>query len=186
VARNIPKHAKLAFRGQTVSVYQWRQKMFDGSYETFEAIKRAYTVQMIPVVGDKVAIVHEEQPGVGSWWGLVGGRMDEGEKPAHAARRELLEETGLVPKKLKLLRTFNVPHSQVDWNVYLFLANGCRKVAEQDLDAGEKITVHYVTLDKLLNLNGRLGPDIALYFNEIRNDGKRLQAFKKELFGSGD
>ena len=184
MTRNIPKNAKLAFKGKTVSVYQWKQKMFDGSYETFEAIKRAYTVQIIPVIGNKIAIVHEEQPGVGSWWGLVGGRIDRGETPFHAAKRELIEETGLISKQWKLLKTFDAPYSQVDWNVYLFLAKGCNRIAEQNLDAGERIDVHYVTLGKLLDLNGRLGPDISLYFNMIKHDKMSFDAFKRELFSS--
>ena len=33
-------------------------------------------------------------------WEFVHGRIDSGEKPAHAARRELREETGFVTKKL--------------------------------------------------------------------------------------
>lgn len=33
-------------------------------------------------------------------WETVHGKIDEGEKPAAAARRELKEETGLVPERL--------------------------------------------------------------------------------------
>ncbi len=182
MARNIPKNAKLAFKGQTVSIYQWRQRMFDGSYETFEAIKRAYTVQIIPVVDDKVVIVHEEQPGIGSWYGMVGGRIDEGELPLHAAKRELLEETGLVAKKLVLLKRFSTPKSQIDWVIYLYLAKDCKKVAEQDLDAGERINTYTVPVEKLLDLKGRLGADMTLYFSDIKNDKKKLRAFKDKLF----
>lgn len=34
-------------------------------------------------------------PGQGSWWNTMGGGIDEGETPAAAAVRELVEETGL-------------------------------------------------------------------------------------------
>jgi 8-oxo-dGTP pyrophosphatase MutT (NUDIX family) len=33
-------------------------------------------------------------------WEFVHGRIDKGETPTHAARRELLEETGLITEKL--------------------------------------------------------------------------------------
>ena len=34
-------------------------------------------------------------PEAGSWWNTTGGGIDEGETPAQAAARELVEETGL-------------------------------------------------------------------------------------------
>ena len=34
-------------------------------------------------------------PDAGSWWNTTGGGIDEGETPAQAAARELVEETGL-------------------------------------------------------------------------------------------
>lgn len=49
----IPEDAKLVFKGVIFDVYQWEQEMFDGTYETFEAIKRVGTVQIIPTIGDK-------------------------------------------------------------------------------------------------------------------------------------
>jgi hypothetical protein len=36
MAIKTPKGAKLAFRGVVFDVYQWKQRMFDGSYQTFE------------------------------------------------------------------------------------------------------------------------------------------------------
>ncbi len=37
----IPPNAKRVFKGIIFDVYQWQQKMFDGSKETFEMLKRA-------------------------------------------------------------------------------------------------------------------------------------------------
>lgn len=39
-----------------------------------------------------------------SGWGLPGGFIDEGEQPAAAVKRELLEETGLALREISLYR----------------------------------------------------------------------------------
>lgn len=44
------------------------------------------------------------------------------------------------------------PVSKIDWVVYTFIAKGLKKVADMNLDAGEKITLKPVTLDEFLKL----------------------------------
>jgi 8-oxo-dGTP pyrophosphatase MutT (NUDIX family) len=47
---------------------------------------------------DRVLLIHGRDPGrpdLPSWWITPGGGLDDGETRADAARRELLEETGL-------------------------------------------------------------------------------------------
>jgi putative (di)nucleoside polyphosphate hydrolase len=48
--------------------------------------------------------------GVGQWWQMPQGGVDEGEQPEQAARRELFEETGV--------RSINVIARTKDWLVY--------------------------------------------------------------------
>ena len=43
----IPKDARCVFKGVIFEVWQWEQKMFDGSMATFERIKRPDTVVII-------------------------------------------------------------------------------------------------------------------------------------------
>ena len=45
--------------------------------------------------GDELLVL-ERSPVRGGYWNLVAGGVEEGETPAEAARRELLEETGLA------------------------------------------------------------------------------------------
>ena len=76
IKQTIPDNAKKVFTGITYDVYQWEQKMFDGTYSTFEILKRRLGVQVIVVIKDKILLLKEEQPGKGKFISLVGGCAD--------------------------------------------------------------------------------------------------------------
>jgi hypothetical protein len=46
---SIPTDAKMIFKGKLFEVWQWEQKMFDGSVETFEHLKRPNMAVVIPI-----------------------------------------------------------------------------------------------------------------------------------------
>jgi len=62
-------------------------------------------------------------------WELPAGRLDPGEKPLEAARRELAEETGYRARKWTRMASFWVSPGYVQERMTIFLA--------QDLTAGE-------------------------------------------------
>lgn len=150
-AKLIPRNASLVFKGKIFDVYQWQQEMFDGSSETFEMLKRVDTIKVIAIKDEKIVVLDEKQPHH-EFFDIPGGRHDhENETELGAAKRELLEETGLSFKTWKLL-SITQPHTKMDWFVYLFLAIDFESQTEQKLDAGEKITVKYFSLDELKKL----------------------------------
>ncbi len=150
---HIPGKAKKVFSGVIFNVYQWPQKMFDGSLATFERVIRQNTVVIIPIVGDKIVTVKQKQPGTDWYYDLPSGRMDIiGESPKNAALRELLEETGFTPKSIKLWKTYS-PSGKVVQKIYFFIARGCIKTAEQKLDPGEKIESQILTFEQFLELS---------------------------------
>ena len=148
----IPANAKLVFRGKLFDVYQWRQRMFDGSYQTFEKLKRVDTVMVVPTTSQgKIILIDEEQPGRGSFLSAVGGRVEQGESVLDTAKRELLEETGHEAYEFSLWDAVQ-PVSKIDWAVYTFIAKGSTKVSDPKPDAGEKITPRFVSFDEFINL----------------------------------
>jgi len=158
----IPQHAKRVFKGAIFDVYQWEQEMFDGTKETFEKLKRPDTVVIFPVLEDgRILLTEQEQPGKERFIGAAGGRVDEGEGVLEAAKRELLEETGYEATEF-ILWDAQQPVSKIDWAVYTFVAKGMKKIADMNLDAGEKITLKPVSFDELLNL----ATDKNVYFAE--------------------
>ena len=91
----IPPEASRVFEGQIFDTYQWSQTMFDGSSHTFEMLKRPDTVTVMCVVDEKVLVIDEEQPHVGTRRSFPGGRVDDTDASVEAAaKREVLEETG--------------------------------------------------------------------------------------------
>ena len=157
--RPLPKGVKLnslngekVFSGVRFDVYQWKQKVFDGTTETYETIRRKDSVIVIPVVGDEVYLVNESQPHVdGSWLGVVAGGVEDGEDLEVAAKRELLEETGMTFKNLYLVDVQQYM-SGIEWFGYIFIATDLVSEGPQSLEGGEKIEVAKVTVDKLIEL----------------------------------
>jgi ADP-ribose pyrophosphatase len=147
-AKLVPAEATCVFEGKIFSVWQWQQEMYDGSFETFEMLKRPDIVTVVAVKGDRIIIVDQEQPTMKPFMDLPGGRHDiQNETELEAAKRELLEETGMSFKTWKLIevRQF-LP--KIENFLYLFLATDFESQVEQNLDAGEKITVREVSFDE--------------------------------------
>ena len=71
-----PPEAKRVFAGVIFDTYQWQQKMFDGSFSTFEMLKRPDTVEVIALKGDRIIVLEQEQPTLGSFRILPGCRSD--------------------------------------------------------------------------------------------------------------
>ncbi len=182
MAIKTPKGAKLVFRGAIFDVYQWKQRMFDGSYQTFERLKRPYTVSIIATFKNKVLIAHEEQPLGKRELGLFAGRMEKGESPIKAAKRELLEESGMASDKWHLIKVFD-PVSKIDWKVYLFSAANCRRAADQQLDSGERIKISRVSFEKFMSLSHRFDGNLGNYLSEINESKKTRDRLRKLLFG---
>lgn len=148
----LPPNAKRVFKGIIYDVYQWEQKLFDGSVATFEMLSRPDAVRVLAVRDDKIVILKQEQPDIGYFIDLPGGRHDiDREDELQAAQRELLEETGLIFKDWKLIQAEQL-HFKIDQVMYLFLASNFEKQVEPHRDAGEKIEVAFMTLDEVKGL----------------------------------
>lgn len=147
----IPDHAERVFKGQIFDVYQWPQKLFDGSTATFEMLKRPDTIQVIAIRDGKLTMVHDEQPNRASEISFPGGRADEDATWLDAAKRELLEETGLKFKTWKLIAAYQ-PMPKIEQFVAWFVATDFESKQPQKLDAGERIKVEMMDFDSVRDM----------------------------------
>lgn len=154
-ARLVPTKAEKVFHGEIYDVYQWPQKLFDGSTATFEMVSRPDTVKVIAVKNDKIVIVKQRQPTLDWYYDFPSGRHDDTqETELEAAKRELREETGMRFKNWKLIDV-GQPFIKIDWLVYTFLATDFIDQGAQDLDAGEEIEVMELSFGDVQKLAGQ-------------------------------
>ena len=183
--KKVPESSKKVFKGQIFDVYQWEQKMYDGSNEIFEKVVRPDTVLVIPVTKEgKIIVCEQSQPHRDKpYLSLISGRVEENEPPEEAAKRELLEETGFKPEELILWDQYSAG-TKIGWTIYTYIAKGCQKVSEQNLDPGEKISCDLVSFDEFLEiLTSKKVDDIHLTVKalEAKLDPKKMKQLKKFL-----
>jgi len=180
----IPENANRVFKGKLFEVYQWEQKLFDGSKTIFEKAKRPDTVIIFPILPDgRVLLLEQEQPGRSLSFDTPGGRIEEGEDVLVAAKREMLEETGYEAGEFILLDA-QQPVNKVDWAVYTFIAKDLKKIGNINPDAGEKIKLFPVDFDRLLDMvteENFYSPEPMIKFLEAKYDLEKRKKLE-ELF----
>lgn len=180
--QRVPADAKKVFSGILFDVYQWEQEMFDGTKATFEILKRPDTVVVFPILPDgKILLIDEQQPGKTALVGAPGGRIEEGEDVLTAASRELLEETGYEAEKFVLWEA-QQPVAKIDWAVYFLIAKGLKKIAEPNLDRGEKIKIKIVSFEEFIDSanDKRFGErTIVSEILQARLDSPKMAELKK-------
>ena len=148
----IPDKAEKVFAGVIFDVYQWQQRLFDGSMTTFEMLKRPDTVVAICIVDDKIVLINDHQPHTGRKVKFPGGRQSvEDMSIGDAAKRETQEETGYRFAHWRLIGVYQ-PFTKIEWFVHFFIAWGENQKGASNLDAGEQNTLSLLTFGELKRL----------------------------------
>lgn len=110
-------------------------RMPDGSVQDREVVEQYDAVGVVPILDDgAVVLLRQYRHPVGRYLLEVpAGKLDvEGEPREEAARRELVEETGLEAATLEPLTTFENSAGWTDEVTHLYLARGLRAAERPD------------------------------------------------------
>lgn len=132
---------------------------------TKEIVRHPGAVLIIPILdnGQIVMIRNERFVVKQNLWELPAGTIEEGEDPLHTAKREILEETGYRAEKIDYLFSFYTTPGFCDEIMYVYIARSL-VLENQQLDETEVITVHPLSLNKILEM----------IYNKDIQDGKTI------------
>jgi ADP-ribose pyrophosphatase len=97
---------RTVFEGRVFAVEVGEKKFPDGKTHEVEIVRHAPSVVLIPIEADgRIVIIKQfRAPLDRTTWEFPAGRVDPGESPEDAARRECEEEIGRVPHALERIR----------------------------------------------------------------------------------
>ena len=119
-------------------------KLADGKLQEYHVFEIHDAVAVVPVLPDgSIAMLWQYRHPLGrTHWEVPAGRVDEGESPAAAAERELLEETGYRAKRIVHLGGFYPTNGISPHHAELYAALDCERVQKPEPGPTEKLSVH--------------------------------------------
>lgn len=119
--------------------------------------------------GDDLLLIHRQHEPDAGFWNAPGGKIDRGEDPLDAARRELREEAGIEPGlNFRGVATAIVRSTGEHWTIFLFSAH----VEDRALTASHEGPLRWVPPDGLSALP--VLPDIPLLLPYIKGEQRPI------------
>jgi ADP-ribose pyrophosphatase len=131
-----------------------RKSLDSGAAGEFDVIDCFNWVNVIAITNtNEIIIVKQYRHGSDSvTLEIPGGAIDFSEDPGVAGKRELLEETGYSCENIELLGKVNPNPAFMTNTCFTYLATGCEKTAEQNLDPLEEIEVQLYPKEEIVSM----------------------------------
>ena len=145
--------SKEIFKGRVIRVTLDKVQLEDGTTSTREVVHHHGGACVLPVDADgNVTMVRQFRYALGEeLWELPAGKLEAGEDPFEAAKRELSEECGLTADTYTELGVVYPTVGYDSERIYLWAAEGLHTVG-QHLDAGEFLDVVKMPFAQALGL----------------------------------
>jgi len=103
-------------------------------------MRRCAMTVVLDEAGERVLLMRRHRFIVGRWvWELPGGYVDDGEDPAAAAVREVVEETGWRPRGVEFVMSCQPLIGNADYPQDLYLARGADRVGDPEADEAAEV-----------------------------------------------
>jgi ADP-ribose pyrophosphatase len=141
----------IVYRGRVFSVEEARRRFPNGHEHDVAIVRHAPSVVLIPMEADgRVVLIKQYRASVDrELWEFPAGRVDAGEEPEAAARRECEEEIGRVPARLERIGAFYPTPGYCDELLIFFRVSDLREPPADSPhrpDEDEDITARPVTV----------------------------------------
>jgi len=150
--------SEVKYTGCIVNVRQDDVLLSNGQKHHREVVEHPGGVVIIPVMDNRIILIRQwRYPVKGELIELPAGKLNKGEDPFLAAKRELTEETGYVAKKWEPLGfTYTTP-GFCDEKLYFYKASKL-DYRETNFDFGEIIEPYVIDIDHAINMvkNGKI------------------------------
>jgi ADP-ribose pyrophosphatase len=142
---------ELVYDGHFLKVQRDTIELPNGKRTAREYVLHPGAVVILPLLDDGTVLMERQYryPLHQVFIEFPAGKIDKGEDPLLAAKRELEEETGYTSAEWQFVTTIHNAIAYSDEHLDLYLARGL-KAGTQKLDDGEFLEVFTATIDELL------------------------------------
>ena len=146
-------NSELVYDGKLLKVFKDDIELSNHNQTTREYIKHNGASAVIALTKDNKVVMEKQfrYPFKDVLTEVPAGKIDSGEEPLVAAKRELKEETGYTADKWEFLGRYYPTCAYSSEVIYFYLATDLT-MGSQDLDDDEFLNVELIDFDKLLEM----------------------------------
>jgi len=144
---------KLKFNGRVIKVFTKKQQLPNGRQINLEIVKHPGAVLIAPFLDrGRIVMLRQYRPVIGKYiFELPAGTLGANETHLHCAKRELIEETGYIVKKITRIGEIYPAAGYTTERIVIFKAENLKKCASAP-EEDEIITTQILTRQEISKL----------------------------------